>query len=204
MGRALVFASLWVAVQLPALGAAAQSLPPPADAPTLKPLPPDLARLPAAFERALEPEVRWYGWQTLLADAAILTITYFEPIVFLAFPFAAPGIHALNGNFVPMFVSLGLRLAGAALFITGLVWSLNNIDFDSDPTCEGDCPGNGDGRDGTPLIVGGMATWSVAIVVDAVLATKRTRPEAPRPGWNVQPWVSPQTRAGGLTLTRRF
>src|SRR5713101_3318690 len=102
-----------------------------------------IAALLAAPADQPEPETRWYGWQTLLADAASLTVGAIavshkdEPyagrfpspalvlgsIAAAGYLIAPPVIHLLNGNRTGTASSVLLRLgipAAAALLSLGL------------------------------------------------------------------------------------
>jgi hypothetical protein len=116
--------------------------PPPAAAPIVVQPPPAPAPAPGTANAITEPpkpapklEREWYGWQTLIADGAAVSI-YFGGVLadasglrtagFLAYLFAAPIVHFTHANIGKGFGSFGMRigllLGGAGIgALTGVI-----------------------------------------------------------------------------------
>lgn len=108
--------------------------PPPPPPPPVAPSPASVSGPPPALPLTTEPPPeptearsspsRWYGWQTLLVDAAAAGILAgglvswtVEPTVigYGGFLFGAPVVHAVHGNYGRMLASFALRLIVPAL-----------------------------------------------------------------------------------------
>jgi hypothetical protein len=143
------------------------------------------------------PRTQWYGWQTLLSDAAAVTLMAALPIevggyagagVFVA---GAPLIHAAHGQPGRMGMSLALRLI-PPVAIGGSIALADS------------CTSTGDGLSGIGCGIGtlllgftvSIAAAATAITLDAtVFAKKEARPPS---SFAIAPMVLP-TR-GGATL----
>jgi len=158
-------------------------------------------------------EKEWYGWQTLIADAASVALyvggreAKTESIYDVGigtYLLATPVIHIVHGNVGPAFGSLGMRLiippvAGGFGFVLGLIIAGNrNADF-------GDVVGGG--------VVGfyaGLLTGiGAAIAIDAAfLAWEKITPDdnleygkakrpKDRPWFSLTPTFGPTPHGGG-------
>jgi hypothetical protein len=157
-------------------------------------------------ERAeTEQPSRWYGWQTLLSDAASIGVAllgaHAEQDTILVAGFTGllvgpPMIHWGHGQVGEGFGSLALRApyVGFAL-AAGYGGCLAGAPEDPDP------PECGYLRLGFFL---GALAMPVAIIVDAaVLAYDDPEPDA-RASYRVAPWLDAERSAGGASLVGRF
>jgi hypothetical protein len=155
---------------------------------------------------------RWYGWQTLTADAVpammfLATVPasgeHEAPLWItgsLAFAFGGPAVHLANGRPLAALGSLGLRLTAPVL---GLAVGAGNAQCepDHDPIDPG-CS-----YDDTPLIVGGLIGAAVASGVDASLIaveSQRHRRYSAQHRSLVVPSLEVRSNGARLSLTGNF
>ena len=108
----------------------------------------------------------WYGWQTLLTDAAAVLGVYVSPDLTLGLYLAGgPVVHWVHGNAGRGFASLGLRVGAPVVLTYALV---STCDSDAEYGCLGEA------------ILGVTAGVVIAVVVDAtVLARERVPAKEP-------------------------
>jgi hypothetical protein len=157
---------------------------------------------PVASRPADPPDTfsRWYGWQTLLADAAGIaavagcaTLVHDQGMVCVApFALASPAVHVAHGHplrgALSFAMNLGLPLAGGA--IGAAAADCHNDEF----LC-------GLSEIGLGIIVGVVA----AATVDAMIAFDDEAPApAPQRSLPVLPTVSLSSGGAGLGFAGRF
>jgi hypothetical protein len=124
-----------------------------------------------------KPERRWYGWQTLLADAASITLVAVggaredagvAGIGTLGYFLGAPTVHWAHGHAGKGFASFGLRAAPIVLVVSGIgLFADGGLD-------------SGSGTFGIALVaIGGLA--AVAAPLADTLAIAREDVDPPRP-----------------------
>lgn len=153
---------------------------------------------------------RWYGWQTLLADAGAITLTIALTtnaderddaavigafvIGASAFALGGPIVHGAHGHWGKAGVSLALRV-GLSL-IGGAIGAA--IGADSCSQYVYDHEGCAIGYGAVGLIAGGTA----AVIVDAAVLARELVPAPPHD--HVMFVFHPSRSGGGLTLVGRF
>lgn len=146
---------------------------------------------PVVVAAAPTTETSWYGWQTLIADGAALTLagatlaasrtdlvsTGLGLTSLGAYALGAPIVHFAHGNAGRGFASLGIRTA--APIVSGVATGLLGVVLE----CAAGCGGEWGGAAG--MLIGGAAGVAVgvvgSVVVDAaVLAREDVPVEKPR------------------------
>lgn len=124
------------------LGRVAASLAARTREPAPKPPPVAAPEKPATTEKTAEPETRWYGWQTLLADSASTTLMALgvptqsgvpAVIGFVGYLVAPPIIHAAHSRPLAALADVGLRVGLPVIF--GIVGNALCKTPDSDLGC---------------------------------------------------------------------
>jgi hypothetical protein len=154
-----------------------------------------------------EPPQRWYGWQTLLVDAAALSLVIAGAVVAedsrrteemgigmivggaIGGLIGPPIVHAAHGKWDNAGISGGLRLGGAAVV------------FGSAAACSSERGRCGDGW--AILAVIGFLGYPIAVLVDAANAHEDVPPDELARA-TITPWYDAQTRAGGLSMHGLF
>jgi hypothetical protein len=154
-----------------------------------------------------EPPQRWYGWQTLLVDAAALTLVIAGAIVAgdsrrnediglgmviggtIVGLAGAPVVHMAHSKWNNAGVSSGIRLGGA-LVVLG-----------SAAGCSAERGGCGEGW--ALLAVVGALAYPIAVIVDAGIAEEDVPPDE-LARVTVTPWYDARTQGGGLSLGGLF
>jgi hypothetical protein len=155
--------------------------------------------------------MRWYGWQTLLADTSAITLTLLLTISVnqqhddtavigaaligaAAFTFAAPSIHAVHGNWgragISLALRLGLSLVGAAIGAGIGESECSQYFYDH----EGCAVGYG--------FAGLIAGAATALIVDAAAVAREAVPARARE--HAMLLFTPIRSGGGLTLIGHF
>jgi hypothetical protein len=133
----------------------------------------------------------WYGWQTLLADAGSVVLIPAAGAGLIAYPLAAPIIHAAHGRWAIAGLDAGLRITLPLL--SG--WLAFQAAYQP---CTGDCSnvwfpkGTVEG-----LAAGAIAAGVVSIVDATVLSWERRAPE-PVPA--AKPQSGPQWTPTAMAL----
>jgi hypothetical protein len=156
----------------------------------------DDERPPVAASTSSPRSHDWYGYQTLLADAAgylfiPLGADSDNPLLLwslgaLTLVAAAPIVHASHDNGDAVEISLTVRLlAGLAVVGGGLLCIAGLLSEES----------NNPGAAFCVIAIAGMITFPVMTLVDAIGLAHE-----PRSGGraHITPWLDPQHRAGGL------
>ncbi len=144
-------------------------------APTPPP-PPAIVMMPAPTYRApARTEHTWYGWQTLIVDAAVLvTSLALAPVgdgeasaatFLIGYPLGGPIVHWANGEVGRGFGSLGLRV-GAPL-VLGIAGA--GLGF-----AVGDCGNAGCNGPIVGAATGVVAGYVAAIVIDSAVLARKT------------------------------
>lgn len=146
---------------------------------------------PAGVEPAepTEPEMRWYGWQTLITDGAAIVLLFagidsesgeLIGAAALTYYLGAPIVHWSHGQVGKGFASLGIRLGGTLLAVAVI-----SSCFD-DPSCSE-----------TTVAVVGLGALIAPIPIDAAaLAREPVEPETPKLG--LVPIYTPSVRGLGF------
>lgn len=167
----------------------------------------------AAPKKPKAPEKEWYGWQTLIADAAAVGLyagglSAHTPSIYDVgigtYLLAPPIIHIVHGNVGPAFGSLGMRLivppiAGGFGFVIGLIVAGNrNADV-------GSWVGGGVVGFGVGMLVG----IGACMAIDAfLLGYEKVSPDdnleygkatpKPRPSFTLVPTFAPTAEGGAM------
>jgi hypothetical protein len=143
-------------------------------------------------------EVRWYGWQLLLADAGSLFLmaTGSAPGIVTGIGgmvLAAPALHFANHNYGTGAASLAVR-GGVVLLVAMIAASEPPPCKMDDPLCPAGHVGDAfiDVGVAAGLLLGGM----IFVVVDDLALARVTVPRRPAP--RLSPYVAPQ--AGGMSM----
>jgi len=137
-------------------------------------------------------ELKWYGWQVLLADGAILGFAVLSRQADVAVGWVGAGaaVHAGNGHYGRSAASVGLRVAlpflGAALGASG------------SRGCTGDFCGLGD------VVGGALVGAGIAEVVDLVMATNEHEVAPPKPSTSWTPVASVRPAGATFGIAARF
>lgn len=149
-------------------------------------------------ERPFATKTRWYGWQTLLADASTPLLAFAAPEAMLGgYLLGAPIVHAAHERWGAAVLSLGLRvglpLAGAALGSAGA--NCPHKEYDSS-WC-----GFAEVLFGASLgIVAAIAIDAAALSYETVPV--RGVPAKPRaPQLSLTPWIDRDRKGASLSLT---
>jgi hypothetical protein len=196
----------------------AAEAPPAVEEPTPAPPPPALVNSPPAADNYRTPapppviyvyppeatEVRWYGWQLVLADAGSLFLmveggTPGLVVGMGGLVLGAPALHFANHNYGTGAASLAVR-GGVVLLIAGIASDKPPPCPMSDPLCPVGHAGGAfvDAGIAIGLLLGGM----VFVVVDDLALARVTVPRRPAPG--LAPFVAPRAGGASLGLSGRF
>lgn len=190
--------------------------PAPGPAPLPEPVPPvaSTPQQPAVTSRELNeleqpaaPKKRWYGWQTIAADAGWIACAVLASeedngtlgnLAVAGYFLGGPIVHWGHGHVGKGFASLGLRLAPIGLLTLALIAYVAEDTEDEglfhDP-----------GPVSTTLFVAAALMVPGAMVIDAAaLAYEEAEPEETKWSPRLSPWYRPRTHAGGLSLTGTF
>lgn len=138
------------------------------------------------------PPTRWYGWETMLTDAASAAIGPFAPAAFaVGYLTGAPTVHLLNGQLGKAGASLGLRvglpLAGALGGVV-LASAASSGSYDRESNME------------TLAAVGAGFGVLGAVIADAAILSKAPVTTVDRPVLGaLRPTLSPR-REGGVDV----
>ena len=127
------------------------------------------------------PESRWYGWQTLVADGAALTLlsvgislesSGLAAAGLLGYALGSPAVHVGHARPLTALGSAGLRIALPA---TGMLLApeLGNCQHDEEPSLAS-CTTES-------RVVGTLLGAAVAIALDASWLARESVPEQPAP-----------------------
>jgi hypothetical protein len=135
-----------------------------------------LVPAPARADAPEPPPRVWYGWQTLIADAAAIGLgaaTRSWPVFGSAYLAGGPLVHAAHGNFAVAAGSFALRL------IAPLAFGGAGAAIDSSAT--GSCLTNGQPcfRGIGGLVIGAAIGYAVAVTVDALVLAREPEPRSP-------------------------
>jgi hypothetical protein len=143
-------------------------------------------------------ESTWYGWQTLVSDAASIAalvsgIGLDNSVIGVAgvggYLFGAPIVHWYHGAIGTGFSSLGIRVGASALLVLGTGLCVSGALSNDDTTC-------------ALMIVGGVAVPAAIAIDAAVFGWEETTSESAVP--YVSPWFSAGRRAAGVVWSGTF
>jgi hypothetical protein len=155
-------------------------------------------------------KTRWYGWQTLSADGAALTVGLIGGIMDMKrttdmsqdllyasvgiYALGGPAVHWANGQVATGFKSLGLRVG---LPVAGFL-----LPYALGPKCYAGDEGDNGSLACIPFIMGGVIAGLVAAVtIDAaVLAKEKVAPVGPYTSISVAPMLTADRRGAVVRL----
>lgn len=173
--------------------------------------PAEAMSLPTAHAAEAEAEAeppadKWYGYQTLIADATSLGLLFASAgarsgelaiTALVGMGAASPTIHLVHGR--PWAAGGSLLLRAGAVGAGGL------LGYAARPECSGGlgCIGVG----AAAIVVGGLVGYGIASAIDAALLARE--PSAPRESTSatirtVTPSVDPRTGAAGVVVGGTF
>ena len=183
-------------VALESIGAAqgGRFTPPPTPYPAGRPAPPSSA---VYVTDPLEPETRrsWYGWQILLADAALVAVGSLGAdaaagAVMVSW-FDAPAIHALHGRGDRALLTFGARVGIPLVTILAIAATMDMDGFAIE---------NEDTLDA--ILVGGIIAFAAFYIWDVATAHRTVAVPGSAASWRLGAAVTPS--GGSVGVTGRF
>lgn len=145
------------------------------------------------------PDRSWYGWQTLLIDAASIAMLYSESLRFVGFAtltLGSPVVHLAHGHASAFGMSLALRGSSAFVVAVGYLVAVDAGAGEADSLAS--VAGG--------IVLAGGAGFVFAVLYDAVvLAFTTERPTRRATGYvSVAPWLDRAGRGAGVSVAARL